>query len=204
VRILLTGSRDWDDEAPIRAALVQLAAATPGPHVLVHGACPTGGDAVADRIAADLGLAVERHPADWARYGKAAGYRRNADMVAAGADVCQAFIRDASPGRVHDRPPGRGGPDPGPPPPGPQHPHQQPRDRPYSRHTGAGRTGEPAVICHPCRHPHQPGDCVDAVAGRTGTGRHCCCQHRTTPPQTPVPPPVGPATTPPRPEGTAR
>jgi hypothetical protein len=65
---------------------------------VVHGACPTGGDAIADRIATDLGLTVERHPARWRRYGRSAGYRRNAAMVAAGADVCLAFIRDASPG----------------------------------------------------------------------------------------------------------
>jgi hypothetical protein len=38
------------------------------------------------------------------------------------------------------------------------------------------------VICHPCRHPHTASDCVDTAAGRTGTGRHCCCQHRTPPP----------------------
>jgi hypothetical protein len=63
VRILVTGSRDWDDEAPVRAALTDLVAGQTGPHVVVHGACPTGGDAIADRIAAELGLTVERHPA---------------------------------------------------------------------------------------------------------------------------------------------
>jgi hypothetical protein len=98
VRILLTGSRDWDDEVPIRAALTDLVAGRPGPHVVVHGACPTGGDAIADRVAAELGLTVERHPADWARYGKSAGYRRNAAMAALGADMCLAFVRDSSPG----------------------------------------------------------------------------------------------------------
>jgi hypothetical protein len=98
VRILVTGSRDWDDEVPVRAALLDAITGTPGPHVVVHGACPTGGDAIADRIATHLGLPVERHPAQWRRYGRSAGYRRNAAMVALGADICLAFIRDTSPG----------------------------------------------------------------------------------------------------------
>lgn len=97
MRILVTGSRSWTDEDAVEAALreawidagspVQVASMT-----LVHGACPTGADAIADRIARRVGMQVEPHPADWERHGRSAGPIRNAEMVVAGADVCLAFI----------------------------------------------------------------------------------------------------------------
>ena len=101
-RVLVTGSRDWLDRRAVGRALlsvqVLLAVGTP---TLVSGACPTGADEIAEAIAAALGWPVERHPADWARFGKAAGPRRNAEMVALGADVCVAFIRNQSRGASH-------------------------------------------------------------------------------------------------------
>jgi hypothetical protein len=104
-RILVTGSRDWDD-GDLIAYQLGLAAgegARQGRRVtVVHGACPTGADAIADRLARDHGFTVERHPAGW-RGGKAAGLARNTEMVAAGADVCLAFL---APCRKHaSRPP---------------------------------------------------------------------------------------------------
>lgn len=92
-RILVTSSRDWADEQELRLALIH--AAVPYLRrgvVVVHGACPTGGDAMADEWAAHYGVPAERHPADWDRFGRAAGPRRNAEMVAMGADTCLAFI----------------------------------------------------------------------------------------------------------------
>jgi hypothetical protein len=96
-RVLVTGSRTWTDHAVIRAALAEHFA--PGV-VLVSGACPRGADAIAEHIWSGLGGHVERHPADWAA-GRGAGYARNTAMVATGADVCLAFIRDHSPGATH-------------------------------------------------------------------------------------------------------
>ena len=67
-----------------------------------------GADWLADRLARQLEPAVttEPHAADWGRFGRAAGYRRNATMVARGAAACLAFLLPCTapdcPGR--DRP----------------------------------------------------------------------------------------------------
>jgi hypothetical protein len=44
---------------------------------------------------------VQAYPADWHTHGRAAGHLRNARMVAAGAELCLAFIRDHSRGASH-------------------------------------------------------------------------------------------------------
>ena len=106
MRILITGSRTWTDEETIADALFGWAkyGTTPG-HLnfcrgitVVSGACPKGADAIAERIAESAGMNIERHPADWNKHGKRAGFVRNAEMVALGADVCLAFIKDGSKG----------------------------------------------------------------------------------------------------------
>jgi hypothetical protein len=87
-RLLVTGSRTWHDIAAIEQALAVILARHPEGVLLVHGACPLGADAIAAAYAARTpGYQVEPHPADWHQYGRAAGYRRNAEMIAAG-DGC--------------------------------------------------------------------------------------------------------------------
>ena len=98
-RLLVTGSRTWDDSSAVEHALAVILARHPEGVVLVHGACPRGADAIAAAYATRTpGYQIEAHPADWHRYGRAAGHRRNAEMIALGADGCVAFIRAASPG----------------------------------------------------------------------------------------------------------
>ncbi|MEU9323242.1 DUF2493 domain-containing protein [Streptomyces canus] len=102
-RVLITGSRDWRDELTIQATLQDVAAEHPadGQLVLVHGACPTGADLIANEWAVRRGCLIEAHPAAWWKYGRVAGPRRNKEMVDAGADICLAFIRNGSRGATH-------------------------------------------------------------------------------------------------------
>lgn len=99
MRILITGSRDWTNEDVIFSALtlaIARGAVDNSAVTLVSGACFTGADVIAERLCREAGVAVERHPADWPRYGRAAGPHRNAEMVELGADVCLAFIGPCS------------------------------------------------------------------------------------------------------------
>jgi len=96
-RVLVTGSRSWDDEGAIQYALSEILFHNKT-MILVHGACPTGTDKIADEWAAARNqfpgqpVTVEGHPADWERHGRSAGFRRNAHMVRLGADVVLAFV----------------------------------------------------------------------------------------------------------------
>lgn len=110
VRILVTGSRMWNDVRTIDDALLDAwhdAVQLHGPGatiVVVHGACPRGADSYADAWATrqdPLHVSVEPHPADWQQHGRGAGFRRNAEMVQCGAAVCLAFIKDGSSGATH-------------------------------------------------------------------------------------------------------
>lgn len=106
MRILVTGSRDWTDANTVGLALYEAIEASADRDItVVHGACPSGADRLAAEFceseahwleASNTRLEEERHPADWNRHGKAAGFRRNAEMVDAGADICLAFISPCS------------------------------------------------------------------------------------------------------------
>lgn len=98
-RLLVTGSRNWTDWPRIERGVKDAAARIRhlAPIVLVHGGA-RGADSIAaliwDRWSErfpSLCLRPEEHLADWGAFGKAAGHRRNAEMVALGADICAAF-----------------------------------------------------------------------------------------------------------------
>jgi hypothetical protein len=101
MRILVTGSRDWPFPEVIAEELIRVSLIpqeTTSKIVLVSGACPTGADRMAEDWAEKWGWEIERHPADWSRYGKSAGFRRNKEMVDLGARYCVAFIKNNSKG----------------------------------------------------------------------------------------------------------
>lgn len=76
MKVLVTGDRFWDDPDPIEDALQYL-----GPFVtVIHGNCK-GADKLAEKAAANLHLPVIACPADWKRFGRGAGPKRNAYMI---------------------------------------------------------------------------------------------------------------------------
>lgn len=96
-RVLVTGSRDWDDEKLLRREL-SLVWNEHGPVVVVHGACPRGADAMAARWVALWektglgGVTEEPHPAEDHGPWPQCGPIRNRHMVSLGASLCLAFI----------------------------------------------------------------------------------------------------------------
>lgn len=101
-RILITGSREWSDRETLRRAiLAEMVGHSFHSVVIIHGACPRGADRIADDLASQMGLRVERHPADWKRHGKRSGILRNQEMVDLGAAVCLAFPTASSVGTLH-------------------------------------------------------------------------------------------------------
>ena len=73
--VLISGSRNWDDIAAIRREMRKL----PKDAVIVHGAA-LGADLIAWAIGLLMGMDVRPYPADWDRFGNAAGAIRNVEM----------------------------------------------------------------------------------------------------------------------------
>lgn len=86
MRVIVACGRNYHDKPTIRAELMTL----PFDAVIVHGGAR--GDRAIARIWTDeFGGTVEEIPADWDRYGKAAGPIRNQAMIDAGGDLMMSF-----------------------------------------------------------------------------------------------------------------
>lgn len=75
-RVLVTGSRHFNNRVVIRRELSEFPSGT----TVIHGGA-SGADELADQIAKELGFDVVAVPADWKTYGKSAGPRRNQKML---------------------------------------------------------------------------------------------------------------------------
>ena len=102
-RLLITGSRSWNDKEVIVREFILIARKFGQDVTVVSGNASTGGDAICESLAKEMGWVVERHPAKWNRqadgsFDNRAGFKRNKFMVMLGADACLAFIKDSSNG----------------------------------------------------------------------------------------------------------
>lgn len=121
MRILITGSRTWDDADYIWKVLDELLTQSDSDGRLLelwHGACTKGADAHADawareRVSEGRRVLVGRFLAKWRNdagdFDRTAGFTRNREMVelltpeyaARDKRACHAFIREHSAGATH-------------------------------------------------------------------------------------------------------
>ncbi len=86
MRLLICGSRNWTDRDIILRAVKKR-----NPSVIIEGECQ-GADKLAASVAEELGIPVEKFPADWAKHGRRAGPIRNQQMLDEGKpDYVLAF-----------------------------------------------------------------------------------------------------------------
>ena len=95
-RVLVTGGRDYSDSAKVITVLSEYHELH-GIAMLAHGACEKhgnlrGADGAAEAWAIVNSVPYVGWPADWTRFGRSAGPRRNAELLAwFRPDVCIAF-----------------------------------------------------------------------------------------------------------------
>lgn len=91
MNIAVVGSRTFDNYALLKSVLDNYHIAT-----IVSGGA-SGADSLAQQYAQEKGILIKVYPADWKKYGRAAGAIRNKEIVHT-ADYIFAFWDQRSPG----------------------------------------------------------------------------------------------------------
>lgn len=88
-RIVVAGCRDYEDYEDAKAYIDSCIKDFKEKYTLVFlsGGC-RGADRLGERFATENGFSIERFPADWRKYGKGAGLKRNWQM----AKACDGVI----------------------------------------------------------------------------------------------------------------
>ncbi len=83
IRVIIAGSRTFNDYPFLESKLDFLfsKAIERGEEIIIISGKAKGADSLGERYALDRGFSVEEYPAEWERYGKSAGYRRNVQMA---------------------------------------------------------------------------------------------------------------------------
>ena len=98
-RVIIAGGRNFQDYDMLAAYMDFLLSKTTEDVEIVCGMA-RGADRLGEKYAMERGLQIHRMPANWNKYGKTAGYKRNIEM-ADEADALAAFWDGKSRGTAH-------------------------------------------------------------------------------------------------------
>ena len=80
-KLLVCGSRDFNDREILTTRLDEYLSSANLANIEIVAGGARGADTLAEDYAAERGIKFTKFPADWARYGKSAGFIRNAEMA---------------------------------------------------------------------------------------------------------------------------
>lgn len=99
-KIIIAGGRDFNDYELLKEKCSYYLK-DKGKEVTIISGTAKGADTLGEKFASEMGYEIERHPADWDKYGKRAGYLRNEEMAKSDADALIAFWDGKSKGTKH-------------------------------------------------------------------------------------------------------
>jgi hypothetical protein len=99
-KVIICGSRDFSDYQLLKEQCSYYLSNFLQSEITVVSGCAKGADTLGERYAIENGFDILKYPADWDRYGKSAGYKRNQQMAEI-ADGVIAFWDGKSKGTNH-------------------------------------------------------------------------------------------------------
>ena len=87
MNLIIAGSRSFNDYGLLCRVVDEYISTTPNLMVCIISGCAKGADQLGIRYAKDRGYNYSEHPADWDKYGKSAGHRRNTEMASISSNL---------------------------------------------------------------------------------------------------------------------
>jgi len=100
MRVIIAGGRDFNDYTKLKEYCNHSFQNIDKSNIeIISGTC-SGADLLGEQYASDLNLKIKKFPANWDKFGKGAGFKRNTEM-AEYADALIAFWDGESKGTMH-------------------------------------------------------------------------------------------------------
>jgi len=99
-KVIIAGSRDFNDYKLLETKVHEILSGIPIEDTEIVSGTARGADKLGERLAEQYNLKLTKFPAKWDKYGRSAGYIRNAEM-AKYADMCIVFWDGKSKGSEH-------------------------------------------------------------------------------------------------------
>ena len=87
-KVIIAGGRDFNNYELLKSKCDYYLSNLDEADVVIVSGAARGADKLGEQYAKERGYKIDSHPADWDKYGKSAGYRRNKEMV----DIASAAI----------------------------------------------------------------------------------------------------------------